>query len=379
MQILLVTINQLHKKCKKYAIKIDISLFFCYHKSMKFINLKEQVLKLNDPLIISMLQNVEVNKGKTFKLPTRIKLNRLHDLNKRRSVTSSNEIEGIRIEKYREDDILLKHMSPETKEEYLLFGYNKALENVFQVYKYQSLSEEYIKDLHYYLYESLTPEFGGKYKVEQNYIREYDKNGNLLRTVFIPSKPEEVDGLMGNLVYQFNECMRDPNCNTLLTIFVFIVDFLCIHPFYDGNGRVSRLLTTFLLLKYGYGLDQYYSLSYIILNNVDEYYTALEKSSIGWHEDKNDYGFFAFFMLKCLRDGYIKLAYIIDVNSMDGFSTDKVLKVVNDSKTLITKAEIEEILINLSRTTIEKALKELVDSSKIQMVQSGRYAKYYKN
>lgn len=345
---------------------------------MKFINLKEQVLKLNNPLIISMLQNVEVNKGKTFKLPTRIKLNRLHDLNKRRSVTSSNEIEGIRIDKYRENDILLKHMSPETKEEYLLFGYNKALENVFQVYKYQSLSEEYIKDLHYYLYESLTPEFGGKYKVEQNYIREYDKNGNLLRTVFIPSKPEEVDGLMGNLVYQFNECMRDPDCNTLLTIFVFIVDFLCIHPFYDGNGRVSRLLTTFLLLKYGYGLDQYYSLSYIILNNVDEYYTALEKSSIGWHEDKNDYGFFAFFMLKCLRDGYVKLAYIIDVNSMDGFSTDKVLKVVNDSKTLITKAEIEEILINLSRTTIEKALKELVDSSKIQMVQSGRYAKYYK-
>lgn len=345
---------------------------------MKFINLKEQVLKLNDPLIVSMLQAVEVNRGKTFKLPTKIKLNRLHDLNKRRSVTSSNEIEGITIEKYRENDILLKHMNPETKEEYLLFGYNKALENVFQVYKYQSLSESYIKDLHYFLYESLTPEFGGHYKLEQNYIREYDKKGNLVRTVFIPSKPEEVSGLMGNLVYQFNDCMKDPECNVLLTIFVFIVDFLCIHPFFDGNGRVSRLLTTFLLLKYGYGLDQYYSFSYIILNNVDKYYETLEKSSIGWHEDKNDYAFFVHFMLECLKDGYIKLAYILDVNSMEGLSNDKVLRVVNDSKMPITKAEIEEILINLSRTTIEKSLKELTVSKKIQMIQSGRYAKYYK-
>ena len=345
---------------------------------MKFINLKEQVLKLNDPLIISMIQVVEVNRGKTFNLPPKIKLNRLHDLNKRRSVTSSNEIEGIKVEKYRENDILLKHMNPETKEEYFLLGYNNALENVFQVYKYQSLSESYIKDLHYFLYQSITPEFGGKYKVEQNYIREFDSKGNLVRTVFIPSKPQEVDDLMGNLVYQFNECMKDPDCNKLLTIFVFITDFLCIHPFYDGNGRVSRLLTTFLLLKYGYELDQYYSLSYVILSNVNEYYETLEKSSIGWHEDKNDYAFFTHFMLKCLKEGYEKLAYIIETNNISGVANDKVLKVINDSKLPITKAEIEEVLINLSRTTIEKSLKELTALSKIQMVQSGKYAKYYK-
>lgn len=345
---------------------------------MKFINLKEQVLNQNDPLIISMLQSVEVNRGKTFNLPTKVKLNRLHDLNKRRSVTSSNEIEGIKIAKHRENDILLNHMVPETKEEYLLLGYNKALENVFEVYKFQTLSESYIKDLHYYLYESLTPEFGGKYKTEQNYIREYDKNGNLLRTVFIPSKPIEVEGLMGNLVYQFNECMKDPTCNPLITIFTFILDFLCIHPFYDGNGRVSRLLTTFLLLKYGYELDQYYSFSYVVLNNVEKYYETLEKSSIGWHQDKNDYAFFTHFMLECLKEGYLKLSYILEVNSMSGRSNDKVLKVINDSKGLISKADIEEVLINLSRTTIEKSLNELVLSGKIQMVQSGKYARYYK-
>ena len=345
---------------------------------MKFINLKEQILKLNDPFIISMLQAVEVNRGKTFNLPKKIKLNRLHDLNKRRSVTSSNEIEGIKIDKRREKDILLKHMSPETKEEYLLFGYNKALDNIFEVYRYQSLSESFIKDLHYFLYESLTPDFGGKYKTEQNYIREFDKNGNLLRTVFIPSKPQDVDNLMGNLVYQFNECVKDAECNTIIAIFVFILDFLCIHPFYDGNGRVSRLLTTFLLLKYGYDLDQYYSFSYVILNNVDKYYESLEKSSIGWHDNNNDCGFFVHFMLSCLKDGYSKLGYILQVNSIPGSSDDKVLKVINDSKTPISKADIEEVLINLSRTTIEKSLGELVKKEQIQMIQSGKYAKYYK-
>lgn len=325
-----------------------------------------------------MIQSVEMNRGKTYNLPKKIKLNRLHDLTKRRSVTSSNEIEGIKIDKRREIDILLNNMSPDTKEEYLLFGYNKALSNIFEVYKYQTLSESYIKDLHYFLYESLTPEFGGKYKVQQNYIREYNAKNELVRTVFIPSKPEEVDNLMGSLIYQFNECVNDPSCNVLLAIFVFVLDFLCIHPFYDGNGRVSRLLTTFLLLKYGYDLDQYYSLSYIILNKVNEYYRNLEKSSTGWQEDNNDYTYFVHFMLECLRDGYMKLSYISDVNSMKETSINKVLKIVNDSKTPIDKMYIEEILINCSRTTIEKALHDLSSNGKIQMIQSGKYAKYYK-
>ncbi len=345
---------------------------------MKFIALKEQISKLNVPAITSMLQAVEVNRGRTFSLPKKIKVNRLHDANRRRSVTSSNEIEGIKVKKMREEDILLRNMAPESKEEYLLLGYNKALENVFAVYKYQSLTESYIKDLHYYLYETLTPEFGGKYKVEQNYIREFDRAGRLSRTVFIPSKPEEVESLMGSLVYQFNECVADPDCNTLVAIFLFVLDFLCIHPFFDGNGRISRLLTTFLLLKYGYDLDYYYPLSYTILHNLEGYYLALEKSSKGWQEDEEDDEYFVHFMLTCLRDGYQKLAYIFEVNALPGISDEKVLRVINDAKAPIGKAEIEEILVNLTRTTIEKSLSVLVKQGRIRMVQSGKYAKYYK-
>ena len=99
------------------------------------------------------------------------------------------------------------------------------------------MSESYIKDLHYFLYESLTPQFGGKYKTEQSYIREYDNKDRLMRTVFIPSKPEEVESLMGNLIFQFNECISDPNCNILITIFVFILNFLL-----DIGANVGKIM-----------------------------------------------------------------------------------------------------------------------------------------
>lgn len=351
---------------------------FLYDGDMIIICLEEQVLSLCTPPIMNMLQEVEANRGKTFVLPKKLKVNRLHDLNKRRSVTSSNEIEGIKIKKSREEDVLLKGLSPESKEEFLLYGYNKALEKVFEVYKYQSLSESFAKDLHYFLFESAASGFGGNYKVEQNYIREFDKQGKFVRNVFVPASPAEVPILMGNLIYQFDECLKNPSCNILLTIFCFVLDFLCIHPFYDGNGRVSRLLTTFLLLKYGYGLDEYYSLSYVILSNVDDYYSSLEKSSMGWNEGKNDCSYFVWFMLKCLRDGYGKLSYIAEINSSRGKAKEKVLQIINDSKGLIRKADIEEILVNSSRTSIEKALGELAKEGLIQMVQNGKYAKYYK-
>lgn len=345
---------------------------------MKIFNLKEEVKKYSNFKTLPIIESIEVNKGKTFSLPVNKKINRLHDLNKRRSVTSSNELEGIKISKQRETDILLNNLAPETKEEYMILGYNKALENIYKVYKYQSLTESYILDLHYYLYESLTPEFGGKYKNEQNYIREFNNKGELVRTVFIPSKPEDVPQLMGNLIYQYNECIKDPECNKLILIYVFILDFLCIHPFFDGNGRVSRLLTTFLLLKNGYNVDQYYSLSYLLLKESERYYANLEKSSVGWHENKNNYEFFIHFMLEIISKGYKTLAYILDVNSSKGTSLDKVLKIINDSNELISKGDIEEILYSLTRTTIEKSLGILVKDNKIKMVQSGKYSKYYK-
>jgi len=344
---------------------------------MKIFNLREQISKCTNEETIALIQFIERNKGKSFSLPKHKYIKRLHIDAKRKSITSSNEIEGIRISKNRETDILINNLAPETKEEFLIYGYNKAFEMVLDNYQYQSLTESFILDLHYQLYKSIMPIFGGKYKTEQNYIREFDNKGLFIRNVFTPSKPEDVSSQMGNLLFQYQECIKDPSCNRLVLIYIFILDFLCIHPFSDGNGRISRLLSIFLLLKNGYDVDLYYPLSYLILNDLDRYYDCLEKSSYKWHENENNYMPFVHYMLEIVASGYDKLSYIIDVNSAHLKADDMVLKIINDTNKPINKEEIQEIAFSLSQTTIEKSLAVLKNQQKIQLLQKGKYAKYY--
>ncbi|MBE5763111.1 MAG: Fic family protein [Clostridiales bacterium] len=343
---------------------------------MKIFDLEKQVTNMLSPDAMSFISLIEERKGFTASIPKRKKLNRLHDLSKRRSVTSSNKIEGISVTKAREEELLLNGVDAKTKEDYALLGYNNALTYVIDNYKYLPLSESLIKDLHYKMYEAYAPAFGGKYKEVQNYINAYDAKGNYKETLFIPSAPEEVASQLGNLIWQFNNCANNPMINKLLLVFTFILDFICIHPFSDGNGRVSRLLTTMLLLKFGYTMDEYYSLSYLILEHQDEYYEALHLSDRGWHENKNDPYPFVRFHLARLVEGYNKIAYIIAVFEFKGTCKEKVLRVIKDHMVPTSKAYIEEILFEYTRSTIEKALDLLLESKEIQFVAKGQSATY---
>ncbi|MCQ2795403.1 MAG: Fic family protein [Bacilli bacterium] len=343
---------------------------------MKIFNVKNQVIELSkNPSIIASLNLVEFYHGKTYKLPDKIKLNRLRDISKRRSVTSSNEIENIKISKKDEIEIFDKKRDPITDEEKQLIGYNDALEYIFTDFKKLELDEPLIKYLHELEWKRVNPAYGGEYKDHRNYIREFLPNGES-RTVFIPVKPADTPQAVGNLVWQFNDALNDPSVNRLLLIFVFVVDFLCIHPFNDGNGRVSRLLTTFLLMKFGYELDRYYSISYLILNNLANYYDSLEQSSTGWYEDKNDYSYFSIYMLGILIEGYKKLDYILSINEEKGILTEKILKIIRETHKPVSKADIEEILFNNKRDSIEEALGKLIKSNKIILIQKGKYSLY---
>jgi Fic family protein len=183
---------------------------------------------------------------------------------------------------------------------------------------------------------------------------------------------------MGNLLYQYSLCHRDPVINPLILDAVFILDFLCIHPFNDGNGRVSRLLTTFLLLKDGYPVDLYDSVSYRILQHREEYYQALSSSDQGWEKGKNDPSSFVLFFLRMILESYQKLDERIELFKEKATAAEKVRKVILASEIPVSKADIEETLFFYSRTTIEKALGDLLKAKEIQMVQSGHYAKYYR-
>jgi len=344
---------------------------------MKTFSLKENVLKLPNPQILHLLQEIELRKGRAFSLPHLKNINRLHDISKRRSTTSSNAIEGIRVTPKREADLLSLGLKPEVYEDFMLTGYNAALERIISSYSYQDLDERFILDLHQLMYRGYNPGFGGKWKDTQNYI--VQNNGKGKTTVlFTPSKPKDVPQLMGNLVWQYSACLGDPEVNRLLLIPVFILNFLCVHPFNDGNGRMSRLLTSFLLLKDGYDVDFYYSLSYLILTRQEEYYQTLHNSDRSWEKGENDYSYFVIFLLQIILEGYEKLDKMAEFASWKAPAEEKVAKAINESPVPLDKADLEELLFSLSRTTIEKALGDSLKAGKVRMIQSGHYAKYYR-
>ena len=194
----------------------------------------------------------------------------------------------------------------------------------------------------------------------------------------VPSAPEEVVPLLDNLIYQFNLCAADEECNKLLLIATFMFDFMCIHPYNHGNGRVSRMLLDFLMKKYGYDVDDYFAIPYLMKQHLGEYIDAFELSCEGWHDNENNYEPFVTFILKRILEAYRKLDYILEVANLDLTAEEKVLKVINDSATPISKVVVLRILFALSKVTVEKALSKLVSEGKIQLITKGRYSKYFR-
>ena len=344
---------------------------------MKIFDLKGTVLGMNKPNIVSLLNNIELYKGKTLSVQGIKKLEVLKAMARRSAAVTSNEIGNVYISEERESAIFVRNAQPQTREEYMMKGYSNAIDLINEVYKYQTLDRSFVSTLHYYIYKDYNPEFGGRYKDSVNYIQESQSDGSF-KTIFISADPEEVVPLLDNLIYQFNMCAADEECNKLVLIAAFMLDFMCIHPYNHGNGRVSRLLLDFLLKKYGYDIDEYFAIPYLMLQRLGEYIDAFKSSSKGWHENENDYETFITFVLKRILEAYRKLDYIMEVNAMKGTAEEKVLKVVNDSATPINKKVVLRVLYALSKVTIEKALTKLVDDGRIQLITKGRYSKYFR-
>ena len=157
-----------------------------------------------------------------------------------------------------------------------------------------------------------------------------------------------------------------------------MMDFMCIHPYNHGNGRVSRLLLHYFLKKYEYDVDDYFAIAYLMKKHLGEYIDSFKASSEGWFDDENRYEPFVSFILRRILEAYRKLDYIMEINKLDVNAKDKVLKVVNDSATPINKTYILRILFDYDKVTIEKALTALVGEEKIQLITKGRYSKYFR-
>ncbi len=344
---------------------------------MKMFDLKGTVLGLNRPNIVSLLNSIELYRGKTLGVKKAKKLDMLKKMARRSAVVSSNEIGNVYIAEERESAIFVRNSQPQNLQEYMVCGYANAMKLIDEVYKYQPLDRSFVSTLHYYIYKDYNPEFGGQFKDSINYIQESLPDGSF-KTIFMTAAPEEVVILLENLIYQFNMCAADDELNKLLLIATFMFDFMCIHPYNHGNGRTSRLLLTFLLKKYGYDIDDYFALSYLMKQHLGEYIDAFKISGEGWHTNENDYEAFVTFVLKRILEAYHKLDYMLEINEEKGTAEEKVLKVVNDSVTPVAKLMVLRILYSLSKVTVEKALTKLVNEGRIQLITKGRYSKYFR-
>lgn len=296
------------------------------------------------------------------------------------SVVGSNAIEGIFTTEKRINEIINNDSEPLTHSEQEIAGYHDAIKFVAENYEYLSFDEKTIKEIHKLLVARyIGYGNGGKYKTSDNIIAEKYSDGSIKRVLFNPTPAKEIDKAMKDLCLAYQVAKNDYEIPSLLLIPCVIVDFLSIHPFSDGNGRVSRLLTLLLLYKEGYDIGKYISFENQINKYKDSYYYALERSQNGWHDSKNSYYPFIQFTFQILYECYkeINKRFVTTKNGKNKKS-DLIEAIVLDSIVPISKAEIIELLPNISSSTVELELAKLIKMNKIFKIGTYKNAKYLK-
>ena len=239
-----------------------------------------------DSEILGYVAQIHEYKGRqqTLLKQRPLELERLVEIAKVQSTEASNEIEGIRTTNTRLKQLCADKTAPRTRDEKEIMGYRDVLNTIHESYEYIPLRPSYILQLHRDLYRYSEKGIGGSFKNTQNYISATDTAGNTF-VQFTPLPPYETPGAIEKICDSYNRVIDTQEIDPLILIPVAIHDFLCVHPFNDGNGRMSRLLTTLLLYRAGYHVGKYISLESKIAKNKGLYYNALEASQGGWHEN----------------------------------------------------------------------------------------------
>ena len=330
-----------------------------------------------DTEILGFISKIREYKGRQelFVHQKKDKLDKLVEIAKIQSTESSNKIEGIVTTELRIKQLVADKTTPRNRDEKEIMGYRDVLNIIHENFEYIPLSPNYILQLHKYLYQYSSPDFGGKFKNVQNYIVATMPDGSS-RTLFTPLAPVETPEAVQNLCETFNRAMELGEIEPLLLIANFIKDFLCIHPFNDGNGRMSRLLTTLLLYRSGFVVCKYISLEKKIEKTKDSYYDVLEDSSENWNEGTNDNTPFVKYLLGIILSAYRDFEERLNLIDDKLSSVEIVEAAIKNRIGKFTKSDIQEECPALARQTIEKAIKELCDNGKIEKKGSGRSTYY---
>lgn len=337
--------------------------------------------ELLTPEIVTMLSQIHEFKGEQnlFIEAQSDTLTQLVEIAKIQSTEASNKIEGIFTSDERLKKLVTNKTTPRSRNEQEIAGYRDVLSTIHDSYEFIPVRPSIILQLHRDLYKFSGKSIGGAYKNTDNVIAEEDNVGNrFVRFQPIPAweTPDSVEALCD----AFDDAIARNEADPLLIIPMFILDFLCIHPFNDGNGRMSRLLTLLLLYRAGYIVGKYISIEKVIETTKDTYYEALQSSSQGWHEEENDYAHFVRYMLGVILSAYRDFSSRVRVLTTSGMSKpDRIREIIKDTLGKITKTEIMQKCPDISQATVQRTLNYLIKNGDIIKIGGGRYTSYIWN
>lgn len=345
---------------------------------MHLFDYQETPRNLLTPEIVNMLSALHEFKGKQeLYIETEPDvLTALLDIAKIQSTKASNKIEGIYTSDERLEALVMEKAEPRNRSEEEIAGYREVLATVHESYEYIPVRSNNILQLHRDLYSFSKSDLGGKFKNTDNVIAESGKDGKQ-RVRFTPVPAFQTPEAMEQLCQQFNNAIDEGRYDPLVLIPMFILDFLCIHPFNDGNGRMSRLLTLLLLYRSGYIVGKYISMEMLIEKSKETYYEVLQDSSYTWHEGTNDYIPFVKYYLGIMLKGYKEFQDRVEhLNYRKLSKADRVKAVFDKKLGVIKKSDIASFCPDISETTIERTLKELLETGYIEKVGKARATGY---
>lgn len=322
--------------------------------------------KQRDKEILGYIGLIHEYKGKQqlYLQQKPFEFDRLVEIAKIQSTESSNAIEGIVTTNQRLKQLMNEKTTPRNRCEKEILGYRAVLEMVHESFEYMPITANVILQLHKKLYSFLPNSFGGAFKNTSNEIDEIRSDGTVV-VRFKPLEPVETPDAVDRLCKTYNEIISSGEIDPLVVIPTFIHDFLCVHPFNDGNGRMSRILTTLLLYKSGYVVGKYISLEKKIYDNKDEYYDALQLASENWYDGTNDDSVFTKYILGVVLSAYRDFEERLQIITSNKTAKEMVKEVFAIKLGKITKSDIMEMCPNLSRSAVEKALRELLAEKNI--------------
>lgn len=302
-------------------------------------------------------------------------LEKLVEIAKIQSTESSNAIEGIVTTNTRIKQLVEESTTPKNRDEEEIAGYRDVLNIIHESFDAIPITKNYILQLHKILYSHMNNPIAGQTKTVQNYISATYPDGHT-EVFFTPMAPFETPKALEKICEEYNRVIGNLEVEPLIAIPVFIHDFLCIHPFNDGNGRMSRLLTTLLLYRSGFYVGKYISLEAKIAKNKDLYYEALGKAQKGWHEGEEDVVPFIKYLLGTILAAYKDFEDRFEIIGEKLPALEMVRKATKNKIGKFSKQDIREICPSLSISSIEGSLRTLVKEGELMRGGSGK-ATYY--